>query len=80
MFEFQELRCPLLGSGVLDAVRQCCGALGVAVLGSLFFHLLPGHGFADSIRWLIVVGVDSYAASFAAAFLLPRTARAELAH
>src|SRR4051795_11190003 len=45
------------GSGVLNAVQQFCGALGVAVLGSLFFGLLPGHGFADSIRDLIVIGV-----------------------
>ncbi|MFL6062629.1 MAG: MFS transporter [Marmoricola sp.] len=65
------------GSGVLNAVQQFCGALGVAVLGSLFFGLLPGHGFADSIRDLIVIGVGCYAASFAAAFLLPRAARAE---
>ena len=65
------------GSGVLNAVQQFCGALGVAVLGSLFFELLPGHGFADSIRDLIVVGVGCYAVSFAAAFLLPKAARAD---
>ena len=65
------------GSGVLNAVQQFCAALGVAVLGSLFFGLLPGHGFADSIRDLIVIGVGCYAASFAAAFLLPMAARAE---
>ncbi|MGY2875470.1 EmrB/QacA subfamily drug resistance transporter [Marmoricola sp. URHA0025 HA25] len=70
------------GSGVLNAVQQFCGALGVAVLGSVFFQLLPGHGFADSIRGLIVIGVGCYAASFAAAFLLPKAARAdgELVH
>jgi EmrB/QacA subfamily drug resistance transporter len=65
------------GSGVLNAVQQFCGALGVAVLGSVFFQLLPGHGFADSIRWLIVIGVGCYAASFGAAFLLPKAARAD---
>jgi EmrB/QacA subfamily drug resistance transporter len=65
------------GSGVLNAVQQFCGALGVAVLGSVFFELLPGHGFADSIRDLIVIGVGCYAASFAAAFLLPKAARAD---
>lgn len=65
------------GSGVLNAVQQFCGALGVAVLGSIFFELLPGHGFADSIRDLIVIGVGCYAVSFAAAFLLPKAARAE---
>jgi len=65
------------GSGVLNAVQQFCGALGVAVLGSIFFELLPGHGFADSIRDLIVIGVGCYAVSFAAAFLLPKAARAD---
>ena len=65
------------GSGVLNAVQQFCGALGVAVLGTVFFELLPGHGFADSIRDLIVIGVGCYAASFAAAFLLPKAARAD---
>jgi EmrB/QacA subfamily drug resistance transporter len=65
------------GSGVLNAVQQFCGALGVAVMGTIFFQLLPGHGFADSIRDLIVIGVGFYAASFAAAFLLPKAARAD---
>jgi hypothetical protein len=67
---------------VLKAVQQFCGALGVAVLGSVFFELLPGHGFADSIRDLIVIGIGCYAVSFAAAFLLPMAARAdgELTH
>lgn len=65
------------GSGVLNAVQQFCGALGVAVLGTVFFQLLPDHGFADSIRDLILIGIGCYAASFAAAFLLPKTARAD---
>jgi len=65
------------GSGVLNAVQQFCGALGVAVLGSVFFQLLPGHGFADSIRDLILIGIGCYAVSFAAVFLLPRAARSD---
>lgn len=65
------------GSGVLNAVQQFCGALGVAVLGSVFFDLLPGHGFADSIRGLIAIALGCYAASFVAAFLLPKAARAD---
>ncbi|WP_246004935.1 MFS transporter [Nocardioides marmorisolisilvae] len=68
------------GSGVLNAVQQFCGALGVAVLGSVFFQLLPGHGFADSIRELIVISVGCYAVSFAAAFLLPMKAREDALH
>jgi hypothetical protein len=62
---------------VLNAVQQFCGALGVAVLGSVFFDLPPGHGFADATRALIAIAVGCYAVSFAAAFLLPRAARAD---
>ncbi|MFL6061757.1 MAG: MFS transporter [Marmoricola sp.] len=67
------------GSGVLNAVQQFCGALGVAVLGSVFFQLLPGHGFAEAIKDLVVIGVCCYAVSFAAAFLLPMHAREDAA-
>jgi EmrB/QacA subfamily drug resistance transporter len=65
------------GSGVLNAVQQFCGALGVAVLGTVFFELLPAHGFVDSIKDLVLIGMGLYAASFAAAFLLPMRARPE---
>lgn len=63
------------GSGVLNAVQQFCGALGVAVLGTLFFQWLPDHGFVDAIRWLILVGSGCYLVSFGTAFLLPKRAR-----
>ncbi len=65
------------GSGVLNAVQQFCGALGVAVLGTIFFQLLPSHGFAETIRVLILVAIGCYAVSFAAVFLLPMKARPE---
>jgi EmrB/QacA subfamily drug resistance transporter len=68
------------GSGLLNAVQQFCGALGVAVLGSVFFELLPGHGFVDSLRELILIGLGCYVVSFAAAFLLPMKAREDAAH
>ena len=66
-----------MGSATNDTTRELGGALGVAVLGSVFFQLLPGHGFADSIRTLIVIGLGCYAVSFAAAFLLPKLPRTE---
>jgi EmrB/QacA subfamily drug resistance transporter len=68
------------GSGVLNAVQQFCGALGVAVLGTLFFHWLPADGFVDAIRWLVLISIASYAVCYAAAFLLPLKAREEAAH
>lgn len=66
------------GSGLLNAVQQFCGALGVAVLGTLFFHWLPGHGFVGAIRWLLLMAAGCYMVSFAVVFLMPRAARTEL--
>jgi EmrB/QacA subfamily drug resistance transporter len=68
------------GSGLLNAVQQFCGALGVAVLGSAFFHWLPGHGFVTAIRWLILLSVACYAVAFLVVFLLPRQAREDDVH
>jgi EmrB/QacA subfamily drug resistance transporter len=67
------------GSGLLNAVQQFCGALGVAVLGSAYFHWLPEHGFVSAIRWLILLSLACYAVAFAAAFMLPRKAREDVA-
>jgi EmrB/QacA subfamily drug resistance transporter len=66
------------GSGLLNAVQQFCGALGVAVLGSAFFHWLPGHGFVTAIRWLTLLSVAFYAVAFVVVFLLPQQAREEV--
>ncbi|MDH2416923.1 DHA2 family efflux MFS transporter permease subunit [Nocardioides sp. CER19] len=63
------------GSGLLNAVQQFSGALGVAVLGTLFFHLLPAHGFSLSTRWVTWATLACYAVSFLTAFLLPLKAR-----
>jgi EmrB/QacA subfamily drug resistance transporter len=65
------------GSGLLNAVQQFCGALGVAVLGTLFFHWLPAHGWSTATSWVGWVTVGCYGVSFLAAFALPRKARAE---
>lgn len=63
------------GSGLLNAVQQFCGALGVAVLGTIFFHWLAGHGFSISTRWVTWVTIGCYTVAFLVAFLLPRRAR-----
>lgn len=52
------------GSGLLNAVQQFCGALGVAVLGSAFFHWLPDHGFVTAIRWPTLLSVACFAIAF----------------
>jgi EmrB/QacA subfamily drug resistance transporter len=68
------------GSGLLNAVQQFCGAIGVAAIGTLFFELVPNHGFVDSARTVILVTVGCYAASALAALMLPLKAREESAH
>ena len=66
--------------GLLNAVQQFCGALGVAVLGSAFFHWLPDHGFVTAIRWLTLLSVACFAVAFLVVFVLPRRAREDAAH
>jgi EmrB/QacA subfamily drug resistance transporter len=63
------------GSGLLNAVQQFCGALGVAVLGSAYFHWLPQQGFVTSIQWLTLLTVGCFAVAFGVVFLLPKKAR-----
>src|SRR5580765_333978 len=71
-------------SGVLTAVQQLGGAFGVAVICTLFFHVLAGadgtsrvgafRAAASASMWLAVGFV---ALSFALTFLLPMRAREE---
>ena len=47
-------------SGVLNAIQQLGGAIGVAVLGTIFFAVLRHQGFAAALRhtiWWDVVGL-----------------------
>ena len=69
------------GSGVLNAAQQFSGALGVAIIGTIFFQWLPRDGWADSTKGIVWVSLGCYAVSFLVAFLLPKEARegAELA-
>jgi len=63
------------GSGLLNAMQQFSGSLGVAVIGTLFFNWLPRHGFNVSTAWAAWVTVGAYALSFVVAFGLPRRSR-----
>jgi EmrB/QacA subfamily drug resistance transporter len=63
------------GSGVLNAIQQFAGALGVAVIGTIFFQWLPDKGWYDATRAIVWVSVACYAAAFLAVFLLPKKAR-----
>ncbi len=63
------------GSGVLNAAQQFSGALGVAIIGTLFFQWLPTDGWADATKGIIWVSLACYVVSFLVAFLLPKEAR-----
>ncbi|MGH3472161.1 MAG: MFS transporter [Nocardioidaceae bacterium] len=68
-------------SGVLNAFQQFGGALGVAVVGTLFFELLPHHLFVGSMEAVTITSMALFLVSFACAFLLPKYARPqELGH
>ena len=65
-------------SGVLNAIQQLASALGVAVLGTVFFSelssgRLPTHALAIT-AWLCLIPL---AATFVLAFRLPHQARAQ---
>jgi MFS family permease len=68
------------GSGVLNAVQQFGGALGVAVIGTLFFQWIPQDGWNHATRAVLWVAVGCSAVAFAVAFLLPRNAREDALH
>ncbi|TMR09949.1 MFS transporter [Nonomuraea turkmeniaca] len=67
-------------SGTLTAVQQLGGALGTAVLGTLFFNLLAsGWSFGASMQVTVWVEVGLLVLTLALSFLLPRRARPEQA-
>ncbi|MEU6710488.1 DHA2 family efflux MFS transporter permease subunit [Nonomuraea sp. NPDC046802] len=63
-------------SGTLTAVQQLGGALGTAILGTLFFNLLADKwAFGASMQVTVWVEVGLLALTFALSYLLPRRAR-----
>ena len=68
-------------SGVLNAVQQLANALGVAVLGTVFFsRLTAGHLPTDALEITAWVTLIPLALTFALAFKLPMRARDEAGH
>jgi len=74
------------GSGVLNAVQQFGGAVGVAVLGTIFFSLLGANAdapagaagaFSDTIQRLLLVTAGVLLVTAVLAGVLPRRARPE---
>ena len=66
-------------SGTLNAVQQLGGALGVAVLGTLFFSAAASHGFLVAFERTLWVESAVLVATAALVFLLPMRAREEAA-
>jgi hypothetical protein len=66
-------------SGVLNAVQQLASALGVAVLGTVFFTALTGGDATGSLATTAWVCLIPLAITFALVFRLPMQARPERA-
>ncbi|MFG6198794.1 MFS transporter [Nonomuraea sp. JJY05] len=63
-------------SGTLTAIQQLGGALGTAVLGTLFFNLLARQwSFGSTMQVTVWVEVGLLVLTFALSYLLPRKAR-----
>ncbi|MFI8181158.1 hypothetical protein ACIF70_11625 [Actinacidiphila glaucinigra] len=62
-------------SGVLNAVQQLGGSIGVAVLGTAFFSYAADGGTVPATQWTALMAAAAFVAALAAAFLLPRHAR-----
>ncbi|MEV0429895.1 DHA2 family efflux MFS transporter permease subunit [Micromonospora sp. NPDC050495] len=61
-------------SGTLTAVQQLGGALGVALLGTVFFDA-TGQGVGHAVRVTLIAELGLLAVTVLGAFLLPRRAR-----
>jgi EmrB/QacA subfamily drug resistance transporter len=59
-------------SGTLNAVQQLGGALGIAVLGTVFFSTARTHGFIPAFERILWVETGILAVTAALVFLLPR--------
>jgi EmrB/QacA subfamily drug resistance transporter len=65
-------------SGTLNAIQQLGGAVGVAVLGTVFFTVVEhGHSSTTAVVRTLLASGALFVVAFALAFLLPKEARPE---
>jgi hypothetical protein len=62
-------------SGVLNAVQQLGAAVGVAVIGTMFFSVLDDHGFVVALQRTLWLDVGLMVLVLALTPMLPRKAR-----
>lgn len=61
-------------SGLFSTAQQLGGALGVALLGTVFFGYLKGHSFQAALVHTMPYAMGAFALCAALSMLLPRTA------
>jgi MFS family permease len=64
-------------SGLFGTAQQLGGALGVALLGTVFFGYLNGHSFQAALVHTARYAMDAFALCAVLSLLLPRTAVSE---
>jgi EmrB/QacA subfamily drug resistance transporter len=64
-------------SGVLNALQQLASAIGVAVLGTVFFAALPSPGYVDGLEQVLILVIGLTVAAMLLGLLLPRHPREE---
>jgi hypothetical protein len=63
-------------SGVLNAVQQFAGALGIAIFATIFFAYVDGrHAAPWSASTTVLLAIVPLALAFLAVFRLPQRAR-----
>jgi hypothetical protein len=62
-------------SGVLNALQQLGGSIGVAALGTAFLSWAPAHGSVAAGAWTLVAVTAVLALVALTAFALPRMPR-----
>jgi EmrB/QacA subfamily drug resistance transporter len=62
-------------SGVLNAMQQLGGAIGIAVIGTLFFSVADHHGITTALEKMLYVEAGVLLVAMGLVFLLPMRAR-----
>ena len=67
-------------SGVLNAIQQLSGAIGIAAIGTVFFSVLASDGVQRAFETALWIDAGLLLVTAALVFLLPMRAREDAAH